>query len=723
MTPKIFPVGATYAPLPKATEADPSEWPRDIENFASLGFNTFRLFLCWDRIEQQPGKRDFSRVDLAFELAARHGLRVIANVGGTFTNLQAIYPPRHLVYEEHCTLLKPTPDADETLRFNRFKLCYDDPRYQELTREFLHCAVARYKDHPALLAWSGWNEPRLAECYCRHTVALYRKWLERRYGDLETLAKAWSGEFPVRFRSWEDVNPQPEASFEAGGYVPFLDWRRFLAENRTDKFHLVKSWIREVDPETPVISHLCGPRDADIFGQEDILGTSVYTIHAQGKSATGFSPYEFTLRQYLPFLATGRRSTRRDPEGFWVVETEAGPVSWVHDLIPRSYTPRQMNARDLLFVAHGARAVLRWLYRSRISDAQAGEFNLVGWDGRITERAAEFGRLARFLNQHVEPFSTHTADFSGVAILDLYDSRDIAVAEGYRARYDDALYRLYNALLHVGVRAEFRNLRQLREGALETDRIRVLFLPFRPHVDPWMAEKLRAFVEQGGTLIAESPFALKESRGVHYEVTPGNMTDLFGVQVFDLERLKEGGCGPLPAYDFKAVAEVGDGTVEATFTDGTPAIVSHRFGRGRTVLYLSQVSSAYQLEKPFYPNDVPVLTYQEGEPFRRELQKRLETAGIAPEWNFETIDREETRKYLQIFRRRTPDGKRLLFAINMDDKEHCFTLRFPGLAELAPLGASSEEELPQCAGDRAGCRLRPWGWTVLTGRKNEEKTP
>ena len=99
MTPKIFPVGATYAPLPKATEVDPSEWPRDIENFASLGFNTFRLFLCWDRIEQQPGKRDFSRVDLAFELAARHGLRVIANVGGTFTNLQAIYPPRHLVYE------------------------------------------------------------------------------------------------------------------------------------------------------------------------------------------------------------------------------------------------------------------------------------------------------------------------------------------------------------------------------------------------------------------------------------------------------------------------------------------------------------------------------------------------------------------------------------------------------------------------------------------------
>ena len=33
------------------------------------------------------------------------------------------------------------------------------------------------------------------------------------------------------------------------------------------------------------------------------------------------------------------------------------------------------------------------------------------------------------------------------------------------------------------------------------------------------------------------------------------MTDLFGVQVFDLEKLKESTCGALPAYDFKAVAD------------------------------------------------------------------------------------------------------------------------------------------------------------------------
>ena len=96
MTERFFPVGATYAPLPKATEVDIAEWPRDIGNIAKLGLTVFRLFLCWDRVEREPGVRDFSRIDRAFDLAEKHGLKVIGNVGGTFTNLQAIYPPRHL---------------------------------------------------------------------------------------------------------------------------------------------------------------------------------------------------------------------------------------------------------------------------------------------------------------------------------------------------------------------------------------------------------------------------------------------------------------------------------------------------------------------------------------------------------------------------------------------------------------------------------------------------
>ncbi len=712
----FFPIGATYAPLPKATEVDISEWPQDIENFAKLGLTTFRLFLCWDRIEREPGKRDFSRIDLAFDLAEKHGLKVIGNVGGTFTNLQAIYPPRHLVYDHHCTLLKPKPDSPKGLHFNRFKLCYDNATYQELAAEFIREAVSRYRNRPSLLAWSGWNEPRLSECFCRHTVALYREWLKKKYGDLNTLAKEWSTEFPVYFRTWEDVNPQPEASFEAGGYRPFLDWKHFTEENRTNKFNLVRSWIKSVDPDTPVISHMRGPFDADIFGQEDILGTSIHTIHAQRKSYSSFSPYEFATRQNLHLMPEGRRNFRRDPEGFWVVETEAGPVSWVHNLAPRSYSAQKMNARDMLFVAHGARAVLRWLYRSRISDAQAGEFNLVGWDGQITERAAEFGKLAKFLNEHAELFQTHLSAKSGVMILDSRDCAPIAEAEGFCNRYDSALATLYNALLQIGVRAELCNARQIGEGVL--DSAKVLFIPFRPYVGPEMEQKLRGFVENGGTLLVESPFAIKNGVGIHYEVTPGRMVDLFGTQVYDLEKLDEPTCGGIPAFDFKARMKLKGGSVEARFSDGEPAIVSHRFGKGRTVLYASQLSIAYLIEKPFCPNDIPVLSWEQAEPFRRELRKQLEISGIHPAWELFCSNAADCR-LIQVVPRKQANGNPLWFVLNMDDMPQEFSLRIPEEKALSVLGNSSDGNVEFHNG-MFHFKLKAWGWAVLAAIGKEE---
>ncbi len=706
----FFPIGATYAPLPKATEVDITEWPEDIANIKRLGLTTFRLFLCWDRVEKEHGKRDFSRIDRAFDLAEENGLKVIGNVGGTFTNLQAIYPPRWLVYDLHCTLLKEKPEASEELHFNRFKLCYDDPTYQAEAKNFIQEAILRYKDRPSLIAWSGWNEPRLSECYCKHTTAAFREWLRGKYGSLDRLATAWSTEFPVWFRSWEDVFPQPAANFEAGGYIPYLDWRRFLEQNRADKFHLIRNWIREIDPETPVISHLCGPYDADIFGEEDILGTSVYTIHAQGKGGD-YSPYEYTLHQKIHLLAEGRRPQREDPEGFWVVETEAGPVSWVHNLVPRSYSPRKMNARDLFLVAHGARAVLRWLYRSRISDAQAGEFNMVGWDGRITERAEEFGKLAKFLTAHPDLFLTHTSDKSGVLILDNQDCRYLSECEGYLSRYNNSVHYLYNAFLHLGIRAELCNARQIMSGIL--DGMKVLYIPFHPHVDSGLADILREFVRNGGTVLAESPFALKNSNGIHYEKTPGGLIDVFGAQVYDLEKLYEPDCGGIPAFDFRAKIEVKGGKVEGRFANGDPAIVTNRFGKGQTVLYGSILSEAYQISVPFHETaNKRVLSYEEGNVYRTELLKRLKAAGVAPSWELSEIASED-RKNIQVIFRKLPAGDRLLFVLNMDEKANPFTLCFKNASQAVEIGSSEQNGWSCIGADKLRFSLLDWGWCVL----------
>lgn len=709
----FFPVGASYAPLAKAREVSIDQWDGDIANIKKLGLNVFRLFICWDRVELERGVRDFSRIDHAFDLAAKHGVKIVANVGGTFSSLQGIYSPRWLVHDCGCTLLTEKLGETPELKANRFYLCYDDSTYQREAKNFIQEAVARYQDHPALLAWSGWNEPRLSECFCEHSIAAFRAFLKEKYQSLEALAEAWSTEFPLVFRNWEEVYPQAQAGFEHGGYAPYLDWKAFVAGNRTSKFNLVKSWIKEIDRSTRVISHIAVPSEADIFGEEDILGVSIYTVHRQGKIGE-FTPYYFTFVQNAWRIQEGFQTNRPDADGFWVVETEAGPVSWVHGMQPYTYSPRKMNARDMHYIAFGARSLIRWLYRSRVSDAQAGEFNLVGWDGRVTPRAEEFGRLGKFLNQHADLFLNHHTDHSGVMILDSSDCSHLAAAEGYYGRHWTNLPYLYNAFLHIGVCAQVCNARQIMDGIL--DGVKVLYIPFRPYVSDAMAEVLRAFVEQGGTLIAESPFATKNMQGVHHEVTPGKMTDVFGAQVFDLGRIQEATCGGIPAVDFKAEIDVQGGTVEATFENGDPAIVSHQFGQGRAVLYASLLSNCYQLNEPFQAEDlkVPTITYEQGEPFRQELRKHVQAAGIQPAWELSDISTEASIN-IQIIVRKLPDGRKMIFILNMDDKANAFSLRIPGLAAAEEVGNSETEPAVFFDGDRMRVSLAEWGWTIVCG--------
>lgn len=707
---KMFPIGATYAPLPKAEEVDISEWAKDLHTFKNLGFNTFRLFICWDRIAKNTTEHDFSRVDYAFELAEKYGLKTIVNVGGTFANLQAIYAPRWLVYDKKCTLLKPKPDAENELHANRFKLCYDDTTLQQEAEKFIKTAVTRYKEHPSLLVWSGWNEPRLSECYCHHTLSLYRNYLKEKYDDLRNLEKSWSSEFPVFFRTWEDVFPQPVANFENGGYVSFLDWYSFREKNRTDKFHMILNWIKAVDAHTPVISHMCGPRDADIFGQEDILGTSIYTIHAQGKNRD-YPPYEFTQSQKTNIVSIGKRDCRQDPHGFWIVETEGGPVSWVHDLVPRSYSPQKMNARDILFVAHGARALLRWLFRSRVSDAQAGEFNMLGWDGRITDRALEFGKLADFLNKHADLFLSHTPDNQGVYILTQRDYDGLASCEGYGWRYSSAEINLNSALSQVGVNAESCNLRQLETGILNDAKI--LFVPFLPHLSEKTASIFREFIKDGGCLVAESPFAIKDLCGRHYRVTPGGLNDVFGVQVYDMEKLDNNDCGGIPACDFRAKIDAVSAIIEKQFDNGDPAITSHRFGKGHAILYASIPSVAYQLEEPFHQDRkwIRPITYAQGAPYRENLVRHLKKAGVSPGWTLDGIG-DDSIKNIQVISRILPTGEKLTFVLNMDDKPNQFNLTFSDIGDIEELGASDENCMKN-HDTQLSFSLKEWGWCVL----------
>ena len=64
------------------------------------------------------------------------------------------------------------------------------------------------------------------------------------------------------------------------------------------------------------------------------------------------------------------------------------------------------------------------------------------------------------------------------------------------------------AALDCGYQAEFVNDKMVLSG--EINRFKSILVPFRPYMTQMLADKLREYVENGGLLIAESQFALKD---------------------------------------------------------------------------------------------------------------------------------------------------------------------------------------------------------------------
>ena len=78
--------GAAYCPYAKSGDVPTEYFERDIITMKKLGMNIIRPFVAWDRIEREEGVYDFGKLDLLFDLAHRHGMKILLNLGGTLTS-------------------------------------------------------------------------------------------------------------------------------------------------------------------------------------------------------------------------------------------------------------------------------------------------------------------------------------------------------------------------------------------------------------------------------------------------------------------------------------------------------------------------------------------------------------------------------------------------------------------------------------------------------------
>ena len=527
--------GSVYCPYAKSGDLDSRYWERDVITMKGLGFNVIRPFVAWDRIEQVEGVRDYSALDAIFGLAQKHGLQVLLNIGGTLTAFGGMYHPQWLIHDHNVQQLVTTPGA--TAQHGPMRaLCPDDPFYHRKSLEFLEATAARYAEHPALMGWNLWNEPFFKGdgCHCPLTLARFHQWLQAKYGSLTELNNAWSGEFPIAYRCWEDVEPGGDTNFSGGGYVPRMDWLEFNRQRVFDWVEDARQCVAKHNPrKLPVTVNVAVTAAFDsapqhnypsLFDQNrnmDIPGFSAYTFFGEMEECGWLGA----------MMCSWTRSSGQTPShGFWAIESEGGQM----DYLPKNHIRAERGwriASNWQMVLHGAKMLMFWKFGGRVSQTQTTGFNICGWDGSVTERAtllAEFGRHFRALEGRLADKGVPAR----VAILVSRATEIAAIADKSHKDYMAALHGAFKLMNHLRVECDFIDDEWVKRGRLAN--YRLLLAPRTTFLASELAGSLRQFLRQGGCIVADRFFGMKDESSCHFQHTPGfGLLEDFGCYMND----------------------------------------------------------------------------------------------------------------------------------------------------------------------------------------------
>ena len=360
--------------------------------------NTFRHWFMWSAIEVEPGKYDWSDYDRMLDLAAQNGISVVVAELVTAAPEWAFddYPHARYLASDGTVAYSGISPSSATGGFPG--LCLDNEDVRAQAGKFLTALVERYRGHPATLGYDLWNEntfsggsPDRMYCYCDATQKKFREWLQKKYGTLDALRKAWNRHSYAR---WENIHP-PRSFI---GYPESLDWLEFRIDNAFRLLRWRVELFRKLDSKHKVMAH----------GVAGTLESLPNATHHEWRSAAEVDTWGLTWvasrkgsEPWKQFHAVdlARAGARGKP--FWHAEAQAGPL-WMQPQVigrPRDdgriSKPEDIRLWNMVSCAAGATGILYPRWRPLLDGPLFGAFGAFGMDGSVTPRAEMTGEVAR----------------------------------------------------------------------------------------------------------------------------------------------------------------------------------------------------------------------------------------------------------------------------------------------------------------------------------------
>jgi beta-galactosidase len=588
-------IGAVYF---RKTSPPQDDWERDHLRAAADGHRIFRHWVPWHVVEVSPGRYQWSDYDRLLELAQQNGIRVVL---------------AELVTDVPEWLVTALPNAriEGRLGAKRFSemhvscatgghhvLCLDHPDVREQAAKFLETMARRYRGHPALVAYDVWNECTYYTperfCFCRHTEAAFRAWLRAEFGeDVQRIAQRWKR---PSITQWDDVR----LSRAHSAFADSLDTLRFFTARGLQNLRWRIHALRQGDESAVISAHgycrsfadlaAAGNDDHRAAAEVDIWGYTYW-------HGTGCPPL---------MAADLARSAARGKE-FWRAEA-AGNHDWFHrgaigkpnPTHDRMNDPGEIRLDAMISLASGASAYLNPRWRPLLDGPLFDAFGWYELDGSPSERSEEVRRIAtRLAHPDLKAVWRARPVRGELGLLLLEDAQaDDYVRNGAPKYYGAAFRGAWSAWRQVGVCTDIVRMEDIGEYSF-------LYAPLATAVRSDHLATLADWVNQGGTLMVEGPFAFFDEIAHAYPEQPNRgWRQLIGARTinwaFAPDRLARvpmsTPCGEVTSSVYRNSFALETAEVVARFSDGSPAAIRNLAGKGAVITVSGSIGWSFDHE-------------------------------------------------------------------------------------------------------------------------------
>lgn len=489
----------------------PEDWDEsfiqdDIQKMKLAGIKCARIGeFAWRKMEPVRGQYEFKWLHKVVDALYDAGIAVVM---GTPTATPPIW-----LSDEHRDVLVLNEGGFQTEHGGRRHCCSNNPNYLKASYEIVEAMGKEFGSHPNIIGWQLDNEIYSfgIGCVCRHCMDKYHKDLEEKYKTIENLNARWNlnlfsqaydrfDQIPAAIHAWH--NPHLRYEWHHSHYDSDIRFMHQQAE-------ILRKYTKApIGTDTMPIN---GMDYEELNSQMDRVMFNHYN-----------TPENLTNEIFwFDFL----RNIKEKP--FWNTETATtwnGSVAISQHLKPEGYC----RVNSWLPVALGGESNMYWLWRQHWAGHELVHGSVISPEGRpshvfgeVQKTASDFEKAADFINNTKvqTPVAMH---FTSKA-WQLFDQQPIFEGNSY----NHELMAFHRSLMKNGVRPDVIGAK----NAL--DNYKVIFTPLQMTLeDDNMAEKIEAFVKNGGVWVAGPMTDIRNTIGAHYtDRAMGMIENMLGVEL------------------------------------------------------------------------------------------------------------------------------------------------------------------------------------------------